>query len=79
MKKYYRDCKFITQAKVGEKVTVLVEDEDTGRFYAYWGLGEYKTRVEILTPSGRKVSQTTAMKKFLEMVEAAKYLTFSSF
>ena len=38
---------------------------------------EQAGREEIRTPTGRKVSQKTAIKKFTQMVEAAKYLTFS--
>jgi hypothetical protein len=38
---------------------------------------EQAGREELRTPSGRKISQKTAIKKFLKMVEASKYLTFS--
>jgi hypothetical protein len=47
----------------------------------YWGSTnsnlEQAGREELRTPSGRKVSQKTAIKKFTQMVETAKYLTFS--
>jgi hypothetical protein len=32
---------------------------------------------ELLTPTGRKPSQSSAHKQFLEAVEAAQYLKFS--
>ena len=47
-------------------------------YFIHWGeQGNIKTIKEILTPTGRKPSQTTAYKRFLEAVQASKYLTFS--
>ena len=76
--KKYNDCNFLAQATVNSNTVILVQDTTTGRYYSYWGVSDYKSRVEIKTPSGRKPSKATAIKKFLEMVEAAKYLTFDN-
>lgn len=48
-------------------------------YYIYWGeaIGEYITKTQLLTPTGRIPSQNSAHKKFLEAVKAAQYLKFS--
>lgn len=49
-----------------------------GRYFIHWGeQGKIKAVQELLTPSGRKPSQSSAHKKFLEAVEATQYLKFS--
>ena len=49
-----------------------------GRYFIHWGEeGKIKAVQELLTPSGRKPSQSSAHKKFLEAVEATQYLKFS--
>ena len=76
--KKYNDCKFIAQATVNDSTVVLVQDTKTKKYFSYWGSLEYqKSRVELTTPSGRKMVESSAIKKFLEIVKAAKYLTFS--
>jgi hypothetical protein len=39
--------------------------------------GKIKAVQELLTPTGRKPSQNSAHKKFLEAIKAAQYLKFS--
>ena len=75
--KQYNDCKFLTQATVEDKRIILVQDLQTKKYYSYWGHTEHPSRTEITTPSGRKISESSAIKKFLQIVEASKYLTFS--
>lgn len=75
--KKYNDCNFLAQATVNSNTVILVQDTTTGRYYSYWGVSDYKSRVEIKTPSGRKPSQTSAYKKFIQAVKAAQYLKFS--
>jgi len=60
----------------GTEVT-LVKDWDG--YYIYWGeeLISLKGRTKIVTAKGRTPSQARATKKFLEAVEAARYITFS--
>ena len=49
-----------------------------GRYFIHWGEeGKIKAVQELLTPSGRKPSQSSAHKKFLEAVETTQYLKFS--
>lgn len=49
-----------------------------GKYFIHWGeQGKIKAVQELLTPSGRKPSQSSAHKKFLEAVEATQYLKFS--
>jgi hypothetical protein len=52
--------------------------KENGGYFIHWG-EENRTKAikEILTPSGRKPSQNTAHKKFLEACEATQYLKFS--
>lgn len=85
--KKYRDCQLLSKANVSEKLLLLVKDPNPGyrlkpTYFVYWSNAESDVeqagREEIRTPTGRKVSQKTAIRKFLEMVEASKYLQFSS-
>ena len=83
----YRDCQLLSKVNIGENLLLLVKDPNPGyrlkpTYFVYWSNAksnvEQAGREEIRTPTGRKVSQKTAIKKFLEMVEASKYLQFSS-
>jgi hypothetical protein len=76
--KKYNDCRFLAQANVGDSKVVLVQDTKTKKYFSYWGASQEQSRVEHTTPSGRKISESSAIKKFLEMVEASKYLQFNS-
>ena len=76
--KKYNDCRFLAQAKVGDNKIVLIQDTKTKKYFSYWGASQEQSRIEHTTPSGRKISESSAIKKFLQMVEASKYLTFSS-
>ena len=82
----YKDCEFLAKADVNQNTLLLVKDPYPGykqkpTYFVYWGSTnsnlEQAGREELRTPSGRKVSQKTAIKKFTQMVEASKYLTFS--
>ena len=68
---------FIASATVNDNEVKLVK-EDQG-YFIYWGepLDQYQSKTELLTPSGRRPSQTSAHKKFIQAVKAAKYLKFS--
>ena len=59
----------------GNEIKLIKENNG---YFIHWG-AENKTKAikEILTPSGRKPSQNTAHKKFLEAVESTRYLKFS--
>ena len=59
----------------GNEVRLVTRDS---RYFIHWGeAGMIKAVQELLTPTGRKPSQNSAHKKFLEAVEASQYLTFS--
>jgi hypothetical protein len=73
----YNNQRFITQAIVNDNTVVLTQDNNTGKYYSYWGLGEPKSKVELTKPSGKLISEASAIKKFLKMVEAAQYVKFS--
>jgi len=84
--KQYKDCQLLIKADVSENTLLLVTDPNPGyrlkpTYFVYWGNGESNMeqagREELRTPSGREISQKTAIRKFLEMVEASKYLTFN--
>jgi hypothetical protein len=74
--KKYNDCKFLAQHTVDGKKVILVQDLQTKKYYCYWGHTNYNSRTEFTTPSGRKISESSATKKFLQAVEASKFLTF---
>ena len=67
----------IAKATVNDNEVKLVE-EDQG-YFIYWGepLDQYQSKTELLTPKGRKPSQSSAYKKFTQAVKAAQYLKFS--
>lgn len=73
----YNNQRFITQAIVNDNTVLLTQDNNTGKYYSYWGLGEPKSKVELTKSSGKLISEASAIKKFLEMVEAAQYVKFS--
>jgi hypothetical protein len=59
----------------GNEVRLVTRD---GRYFIHWGeAGKVKAVQELLTPTGRKPSQNSAHKKFLEAVKAAQFLKFS--
>ena len=59
----------------GNEVRLVTRDK---RYFIHWGEeGMIKAVQEILTPTGRKPSQNSAHKKFLEATKAAQYLKFS--
>lgn len=59
----------------GNEVRLVTRDK---RYFIHWGEeGMIKAVQELLTPTGRKPSQNSAHKKFLEAIEASRYLTFS--
>ena len=52
--------------------------KDAGHYLIYWGeQGKPRAIQKLTTPSGRKPSQNSAYKQFLEAVEATKVLKFS--
>ena len=59
----------------GNEVRLVTRDK---RYFIHWGEeGRVKAVQELLTPKGRKPSQASAHKKFLEAVESTRYLKFS--
>jgi hypothetical protein len=68
---------FIASATVNDNEVKLIE-EDQG-YFIYWGepLDQYQSKTELLTPTGKKPSQSSAYKKFMQAVKAAQYLKFS--
>ena len=68
--------KVVATAQVNENEVQLVKE--LGRYYIYWGevKEHYRAKVELLTPSGKIPSQTSAIKKFLQATKAAQYLKF---
>ena len=59
----------------GNEVRLITRDK---RYFIHWGEeGMIKAVQEILTPTGRKPSQNSAHKKFLEAIEESQYLKFS--
>ena len=68
--------KVIATVQVNGNEVYLVKEEE--QYLIYWGEAkqEGKAVIEILTPTGRKPSESNAYKKFLEAVDAAQYLKF---
>lgn len=59
----------------GNEVRLVTRD---GRYFIHWGEEDkIKAVQELLTPTGRRPSQNSAHKKFLEAVESTRYLKFS--
>jgi hypothetical protein len=67
---------FLVSAVVNGNEIKLVK-EDNG-YFIHWGEEDkLKARQKLLTPTGKKPSQTSAYKKFLEAVESTRHLKFS--
>ena len=67
---------FLASAIVNGNEIKLVKEH--GGYFIHWGEHDKtKATKELLTPSGRKPSQSSAHKKFLEAVKATQYLKFS--
>jgi hypothetical protein len=73
----YNNQRFITQATVNDNIVILTQDNNTQIYYSYWGTGEPKSKTELIHSSGKPMSEASAIKKFLEMVEAAQYVNFN--
>ena len=59
----------------GNEVRLVTRDK---RYFIHWGeAGKIKAVQELLTPKGRKPSQSSAYKKFMQAVKATQYLKFS--
>ena len=59
----------------GNEVRLVTRDN---RYFIHWGeQGKIRAEQELLTPKGRKPSQNSAHKKFLEAIKAAQFLKFS--
>ena len=59
----------------GNEVRLVLKNN---RYFIHWGEEDkLKAEQELLTPKGRKPCQNSAHKKFLEAVEATRYLKFS--
>jgi len=67
---------FLASAIVNGNEIRLVK-ENSG-YFIHWG-EENRTKAvqELLTPKGRRPSQNSAHKRFLEAVESTQYLKFS--
>ena len=67
---------FLASAIVnGNEVRLVTRNN---RYFIHWGEeGRVKAEQELTTPTGRKPSQASAHKKFLEVVESTRYLKFS--
>jgi hypothetical protein len=58
----------------GNEVRLVIRDKG---YFIHWGeAGKVKSIQELRTPTGRKISQNSAHKQFLEAIEAAQYLKF---
>jgi hypothetical protein len=68
--------RIIATVQVNENEVQLIKELDS--YYIYWGEVKeyYKSKQQLLTPSGRKPSQTSAYKKFLQATKAAQYIKF---
>jgi hypothetical protein len=67
---------FLASAIVnGSEIRLIKEN---GGYFIHWGeKNRTKAVQELLTPKGRRPSQNSAHKKFLEAVKATQYLKFS--
>lgn len=82
----FRDCELIVSIDTDGKSFTLVKDpypkyEVKPDFYIYWRNADedilFSGRTLVRTKSGRKVTQSRAVKILHEMVAASKQLTFS--
>lgn len=68
--------KTLLTVTVNENEIAFVKDREN--YFIHWGEeGKPRAIKKITTPSGRKPSQNSAHKQFLEAVEATKILKFS--
>lgn len=66
---------FLASTVVNGNEVQLVKEK--GGYFIYWGEQDtVKSKQELLTPSGRKPSQNSAHRKFLQAVKAIQYLKF---
>lgn len=67
---------FLASAVVsGNEIRLVKKDS---RYFIHWGEeNKLKAEQELLTPKGRRPSQKSVHKKFLEAVESTRYLKFS--
>jgi hypothetical protein len=67
---------FLASAIVnGNEIRLVKKDS---RYFIHWGEeNKLKAQQELLTPKGRRPSQTSVHKKFLEAVKSTQYLKFS--
>jgi hypothetical protein len=83
----FKDCELVVKVETCDKTMVLVRDSYPlytrikPDYYVYWmNVGEElknSGRTLLRTPSGRKVSQSRAIKILHNIVIASKQLTFS--
>ena len=67
---------FLASTIVNGNEVKLVKENN--KYFIQWGEeNKLKAVQELLTPKGRKPSQASAHKKFLEACEATQYLKFS--
>ena len=80
-----KDCELVLSVETGGKSFTLVKDpylhyNVKPDYYVYWRNSEEDIRTSgrtlLRTPSGRKVSQSRAIKILHEMIAASKYLKF---
>ena len=58
----------------GNEVRLVTRDNG---YFIHWGESDKPKAIKkITTPTGRKISQNVAHKRFLEAVKAAQYLKF---
>jgi hypothetical protein len=68
---------FIASATINGNEIQLVKERNG--YFIHWGESstDSRTETELLTLKENPVKESDAIKKFLEAVEASKYLTFS--
>jgi hypothetical protein len=67
---------FLASVVVNGNEIAFVKDRE--HYFIHWGeQGKPKAIKKITTPTGRKPSQNSAHKQFLEAVQATKILKFS--
>lgn len=68
---------FLASATVDNSEVKLVKEDDS--YFIYWGVSRstHQTKTQLLTPSGRKPSQSSVHKQFLQAVKALNHVKFS--
>ena len=67
---------FLASAIINGNEVLLVKEDR--RYFIHWGEeNKLKAEEELLTPKGRRPSQKSAHKKFLQAVKSTRYLKFS--